>query len=194
VGSVIPPLAIIQARFGSARLPGKVLLPVGGVPLVEIAWRSAVEAFGRDNVVVAYPSTVENMPLSMFLASRSITSFGSTMPEDDLLARYLECASYYRTDPTSVIVRITPDDFRRDVESMRRVANGENLPMEMGGEAFTLAQLTEANRSVVNPILREHITFALFAENPHPPAPAGLWEINTVEDYELACKMAEGVA
>ena len=53
-------LAIIQARFGSKRLPGKLMLPLAGKPLLWWSWRRSVEAFGDANVVVAMPASKEN--------------------------------------------------------------------------------------------------------------------------------------
>jgi len=43
---------IIPARFGSTRLPGKALLPIGEWPLIQWVWRSAV-ASGAASVIIA---------------------------------------------------------------------------------------------------------------------------------------------
>lgn len=45
--------AIIPARYGSSRFPGKPLAPVAGVSLLERVWRLARAADGLDTVVVA---------------------------------------------------------------------------------------------------------------------------------------------
>ena len=178
-------LCVIQARYGSKRLRGKVLLPIKGKPLIQIAYEKAVEAFGADNVVVAYPSNVENLPLSIFLASHDMHSFGSTMPEDDVLGRFYECATFYRVEPSAVIFRYTPDDHLKSVEMMKRVANGEKgIPVELGGEAFTLKELKDAHETVRSESKREHIGF-IFSPDA-PPPPAGVWTVDTLQDYEAA--------
>ena len=46
------PLLVIPARLGSARLPGKPLADIGGVPMIVQVWRRAVES-GLGRVVVA---------------------------------------------------------------------------------------------------------------------------------------------
>jgi spore coat polysaccharide biosynthesis protein SpsF len=182
---VIPPLAIIQARMGSKRLPGKPLLSIKGVTLIEIAWRNAVSIFGRENVVVAFPKTLENLPLSMFLANLGSQQFEYEGDEDDVLGRFHECASLYRNDPNAIVFRWTPDDPYKSPEAVARVLNGERLPVELGGECFTFKQLTLAHATVRDAFRREHISYAMF-DTPAPPAPPGLYTIDTLDDYEAA--------
>jgi spore coat polysaccharide biosynthesis protein SpsF len=192
-----PPLAIIQARMGSKRLPGKVLLPIAGRTLIHRVWATTVEAFGYDHTVVAYPDTPENEPLRTELARICAIRFAWNGPENDVLGRFHACAHTYRWHPDSVIVRVTADDPFKDVLSMRRVAAGERLPVELGGEAFTLAMLdaaidaTDAERYGCFPgdmysRKREHITYIMFP-TPPPPPPPGVWSIDTSEDYAAVC-------
>lgn len=195
----IPPLAIVQARMGSTRLKNKMLLEVGGRTLIRRAWDASVEAFGAENVVFAIPATEDNDALF-----RECVSFGPAYiheneaylptqvsrwegPEQDVLGRFWHCAHRYRWHPDSVIVRITPDDFRKDPAMMKRVAAGERLPVEQGAEAFTLAMLDEARGGTLFGCShqREHITNAIFA-TPPPPAPPGIWSIDTQADLDAA--------
>lgn len=193
-----PPLAIIQARLGSTRLPGKLLLQVGDTTLIHRVWRTTVQAFGAEHTVVAYPDTPENAPLVAELDRIGAQRFPWNGPENDVLGRFRACAHRYRWHPDSVIMRVTPDDPFKDVLAMRRVANGERLPVEIGGEAFTLAML-DAAYTVYRPDYfefgpcpavdrrnREHITYALFPELP-PPPPPGVWSIDTQADYDAVC-------
>ncbi|MBC7316352.1 MAG: 3-deoxy-manno-octulosonate cytidylyltransferase, partial [Chloroflexi bacterium] len=46
-------IAIIPARFGSTRLPGKPLLPVGGVPLVVRVAKGVSRSSKVERIVVA---------------------------------------------------------------------------------------------------------------------------------------------
>jgi spore coat polysaccharide biosynthesis protein SpsF (cytidylyltransferase family) len=184
------PLAIVQARMGSTRLPGKMLLTLGGKPLVWWAWSAAVEAFGPENVVVAIPASAENDVLA-----KAVQDFGGTLfrwdgPEADVLSRFWHCAHTYRWHPDTVLIRVTPDDFLKHPGMMRRVAAGERLPVELGAEAFTLAMLDHLD-CATPPQGREHLTDAFAPLWPPPPAPPGLWTIDTPEDYEAAKLIVE---
>ncbi|HLW71484.1 MAG TPA: 3-deoxy-manno-octulosonate cytidylyltransferase [Candidatus Binataceae bacterium] len=46
-------IAVIPARYGSSRLPGKALAEVGGVPMVVRVWRQAVQARSLTHTLVA---------------------------------------------------------------------------------------------------------------------------------------------
>lgn len=194
----VPPLCIIQARLASTRLPNKMLLPFGGETLIARGYRIACEAFGRDNVVVAIPFADSISPLADELDSLDARMIAWNGDDADVLGRFHHVAHRFRWHPDSVIVRYTPDDSFKTVDGLRRVAAGERLPVEIGGEAFTLAQLDEA-LYLIPPMSdssarwREHITHALFEVAP-PSCPPGCWTIDTAEDYEAALARLEAEA
>ena len=182
MGLSLPPLCILQARYHSTRLPGKMLLTLGDETLIARGWRIACEAFDRAHCVVAIPATDEPGPLGDELRRLGATIFAWDGPEDDVLSRFYHCAHRYRWHPDSIIVRYTPDDPFKDMPSLRRVAAGWRLPVEQGGEAFTLAMLDAAYHDSKG---REHLTYALFpTASPHPPP--GIWTIDTAEDLAAA--------
>lgn len=176
-----PPLAIVQARIASTRLPRKMLLDLRGRPLVYHAWKSAVMAFGPDHVVCALPASPENDELAEAIEGFDGRVFRWDGPEYDVLGRFWHCAHTYRWRPDSVIVRVTPDDPRKNPRLMVRVANGERLPVEQSCEAFTLAELDAAHHTPKAE--REHLTKVLFSVPP-PPAPPGVWTVDTEADYQ----------
>ena len=202
----IAPLCIIQARLNSSRLKNKMLLTLGAETLIARAWRIACEAFGPLNVVVAIPADDDVIVAALSLAALEARCIAQQIfrwdgPEDDVLGRFYHCAHKYRWHPDSVIFRWTPDDPFKDPEMCRWVAAGERLPVELGGEAFTLAMLDAADKECrgwvkilengdeVDP--REHITHALF-DTPPPPAPPGqVWTIDTQADLDAARKLIE---
>jgi spore coat polysaccharide biosynthesis protein SpsF len=181
-------LAIIQARMGSKRLPGKVLLPIGGVPLIEIAWKKACEAFGEENVVVAMPHEGDDsLPLENFLRVMGAPHILFTGDPNDVLSRFYGMAVIKSAKPDTVIVRVTPDDHRKHYLAMRQVASGvQGIPVEIGGEAFTFAQLKEWHETVTDPFLREHIGHLITPDPVSPPDDGLPWSIDTAEDLARA--------
>jgi spore coat polysaccharide biosynthesis protein SpsF (cytidylyltransferase family) len=184
-----PPLCVIQARYHSTRLPGKMLLKIGGESLIARAWETATWAFGMPDCVVAIPKTDEAGPLGDELRRIGANVFAWEGPESDVLTRMWACAHTYRWHPDSAIVRYTPDDWRKDEAALRDVAGGYRLPVETGGEAFTLAMLDAAHERERHPHRREHISFALF---PFllPAMPPG-HTIDTQADYDAACALVD---
>lgn len=182
-----PPLAIVQARIASTRLPGKMLLDLGGKPLVRWATDAAIKAFGRENVVAAIPASAANDELARVLAE-ACEVFRWDGPENDVLGRFRVCADRYRWHPMSVVVRVTPDDWRKRPLIMRRVASGERHPVEIGAEAFTLARLRKADNVISKAALREHLTHILWPRSAPPPAPSldVPWSIDTADDLAAA--------
>lgn len=195
----VAPLAIVQARIRSTRLPGKVMLPLAdGRPLLAWSVGAACAAFGKENVVVATTDDEANAPIVDWCDANDVQCFEWEGDENDVLGRFVACARAMRADPDAVIVRVTPDDPFKDPAAMRRVAAGERLPVEIGGEAFTLAMLDAAGRDGDGLVFhchgapldadpREHITYALFGSVPPPPPTDGrVWTVDTRGDYERA--------
>jgi len=187
---MIAPLAIVQARMGSKRLPGKMMLPLKGQPLIYHAWRRSIEAFGDANVVVAMPASKENDPLAAFCDRINAKVFRFDGPEWDVLGRFYACANAMRWHYDAIICRVTADDPFKVPELMKRVAAGERHPVELSCEAFTLGWLNLAHENVFHMDDREHLTNILNTVLP-PKAPEGIWSIDTQEDYEAAQAMEE---
>lgn len=188
---VTPPLAIVQARMGSTRLPGKMMLPLHGRPLIYHAWRRAVEAFGEEHVVFAFPASPENDVLVAYADRLGARVFSWDGDEWDVLGRLHACAHTFRWHPDSVIVRITPDDPLKDPELLRRTAMGERFAPEIGGEATTLLMLDILHQQITDPMLREHVGH-IFNHGPPSPLPPGVWTVDTEEDLEAMRLRMEG--
>ncbi len=146
-------------------------------------WRSR-DVFGRENVVIAAP--IKDKPIFDEAWRLRANYEAWTLDENDVLGRFHAVAVVRkRTAPDTIIYRLTPDDWRRDVDAMQRVVNGETgIPIEIGGEAFTFRQLKEWHETVTDPFLREHIG-KLITPNPVQPPDDGLpWSIDTQEQLD----------
>jgi spore coat polysaccharide biosynthesis protein SpsF len=97
-------VAIVQARMGSTRLPGKVLKSVAGVPLLSLQLDRIGSAKMIDRLVVATSTVSIDDQISDFCEKRDILCFRGS--EDDVLDRYYHAAKKYRAE---VIVRLTAD-------------------------------------------------------------------------------------
>lgn len=97
-------VAILQARMHSTRLPGKMLLPLAGVPLVQRVIERVQRAKLLNETVLAIP--LRDWPAFRHLQN-SVEIYCYPGPEDDLVARYLCAAECYGAD---LIVRIPCDN------------------------------------------------------------------------------------
>ena len=105
-------VAIVQARMGSTRLPGKVMLDLAGEPLlVRVVNRTRRAQAVREVVVATTLQPVDDNIVSLCDQKGWHCFRGS---EDDVLDRYYHAALAYRAD---VIVRITAGDV---IASIRR--------------------------------------------------------------------------
>nr|WP_308252929.1 NTP transferase domain-containing protein [Pseudonocardia sp. ICBG601] len=96
--------AVIQARTGSTRLPGKVLTDLGGTPVLDRVVAAARAASGVDRVVVA----TSTAPGDDAVAERAATIGVPVVrgSEDDVLARFVQAVDEH---PCDAVVRLTAD-------------------------------------------------------------------------------------
>ena len=106
-------VAIIQARMGSTRLPGKAMLPLAGKPMITRLVERVVRAKTLTSVVLAYPFK-DHADMIAALNQRDdpgynqgVGVYASKDDENDLVARYLSAAQAHHAD---VIVRIPGDN------------------------------------------------------------------------------------
>ncbi len=96
--------AVIQARLGSTRLPGKVLRPLAGKPMLEHIVERLRRCERVDKIVLATTTTDEDARLFDEARRLGIQAVGGS--EDDVLDRFLHAARVCKLD---IIVRICSD-------------------------------------------------------------------------------------
>lgn len=158
-------VAVVQARMGSTRLPGKVLADIGGVPLVELLLLRLQRAKLVDTLVLAVPATNENDPLVRLAHRMQINVFAGS--DDDVLERMYGAA---QASHANLVVRITADcplidpaivDLCIDTlssEKLEYVTTDETFPDGLDVEVMTVEALRAATESAVSPYDREHVT------------------------------------
>ena len=102
-------LAIIQARIGGTRLPGKVMEPLAGIPMIDHIVERVRAAELVHRVVVAIPDTPENEALGEYVKAFGVDVHRGS--EDDVLSRFYWASQICNPD---IIVRITADDPFKD--------------------------------------------------------------------------------
>ena len=203
-------VAIVQARTGSTRLPGKVMRPLLGEPLLVHVLRRVARARLVDVAAVAVPDLPQDDAI-VDLGRREgwPVTRGSEM---DLVSRYLDAA---RELDAEVVVRITSDcplidpgliddvvaALARDgADYASNTLEPRTYPRGLDVEAFTLAALERADREDPDPATREHATPYL---RRHPELfrharvdnPVDLswhrWTVDTPEDFALVERIYE---
>jgi spore coat polysaccharide biosynthesis protein SpsF (cytidylyltransferase family) len=97
-------LIISQARFGSTRLPGKVLLKVLDKPLIWYLIKRLQLVKTPCNIIIATAISEQNKPIINIAKTLNLDYFAGS--EDDVLDRFYRTAKQFKGD---IIVRITAD-------------------------------------------------------------------------------------
>jgi spore coat polysaccharide biosynthesis protein SpsF len=97
-------LAIVQARMSSSRLPGKVLLDIGGQPMLARVVERAQRAQSLSGILVATTTEASDDPIEQLCAERGYPCFRGSL--SDVLDRYYQAARTFHAD---IIVRLTAD-------------------------------------------------------------------------------------
>jgi spore coat polysaccharide biosynthesis protein SpsF len=156
------PGIVLQARTGSARLPGKVLAPIAGQPLVA----HCLSRLSASGLPVVLATTARSQDDELCAAAERLGFPVVRGSEHDVLARYLLAAAAFElTD----VVRATADNPAVDLDAARRTldllwASGADyvveagLPIGAAVEACTVAALGRAGAAATHPYDREHVT------------------------------------
>lgn len=108
--------ALVTARMGSTRRPGKAKADLAGRPLLEVLLRRIAAARGLAGFAFATSTKPENEPLLALARDCGWTAFAGD--EDDVLKRHVDCA---RAVGAAHVVRITGDNPLTCVETLERL-------------------------------------------------------------------------
>ncbi len=202
---------IVQARMTSTRLPGKVLLPLGGEPMLTRLVERLKRVHRTDQIVIATTTNATDEPIVDLCRQLGVHCHRGS--ELDVLARYAEAARVHQAD---VVVRITSDcplidpalvddvivRFQRGDADCVSNMRPPTWPFGMAVEVFSASALAEAHAEATQAAEREHVTPYLYA---HPQryrlhnvaSPNDLsgqrWTVDTPEDYELVRRLFDTV-
>jgi spore coat polysaccharide biosynthesis protein SpsF len=156
---------VIQSRLSSSRLPGKALLTVAGMPLIELVARRASRS-GHE-VVVATSEEQYDERIARHLTSVGIPVMRGSL--DDVLGRFVQATADLA--PGDRVVRLTGDNPVADADLVDELLTAleasdhaygrvdiDQVPEGLGAEAFSVADLRDAASSATDAYDREHVT------------------------------------
>jgi spore coat polysaccharide biosynthesis protein SpsF len=203
-------IAIVQARMTSTRLPGKVLLPINGKPVIDHVFSRLQSVKELDKAILATTTNKEDNPLVEYAERRGIAYFRGS--ESDVLERYYLTALQ---EKASHVMRITSDcplidpsicsqviqSYRdRDVDI---VNTGSSFAEGLDCEIFSFQALKEAHLNAKLQSEREHLTMYLHNHpekfNKHTLENSindskYRFTLDRKEDYQVICAIVEELA
>ncbi|MDD5397535.1 MAG: glycosyltransferase family protein [Dehalococcoidia bacterium] len=161
--------AIIQARMGSTRLPGKSMMEIEGIPMVAQVIRRVKQAKRVRKIILAIPGRDDSSPLADTAWQEGVHCYvaGSTIPENDVLSRFYYAARKHDAEP---VVRVTADCPLIDPQIIDRLVDYymdnqfdfastlDFYPDGFDTEIFSFAALKLAFTCALTTEEREHVT------------------------------------
>lgn len=204
-------VATVEARMGSGRLPGKVLLPACGKPMLQHLIDRLKRVSGLDEIVLATTKNAGDDILEEFSNTHNISCFRGS--EEDVLGRVVGAAEEANAE---ILVTITGDCPIIDEGIVSQcidmfIANNcdycsnvckPSYPIGMDVQVMLSSTLKKVSRMTQDPLDREHVTWYI-RNNPkkfkqlHLIAPAQLYwpelglTLDEERDYKLLCKVID---
>lgn len=198
------PCIIIQARMNSERLPGKVMMKIGGKPLIEILINRL--RLSGIPILLATSINAENDCLVDYVESLGIKAFRGS--ENNVLERFYLAAKYVNADH---IIRATGDNPLMDGSIIKdaysfyltqqnnriflSIGLSQSFPLGISASIFSFKLLEEAYNNARLPGEFEHVTPYLLNNVPGnitiKPFSGKIKRyqyrltVDTVEDFEL---------
>jgi len=201
-------IVIIQARMGSSRLPGKILMPLGDhINLLYVTSRCKRIA-GVDEVIVATSTLPGDDAVEQWCRDQGVVCFRGS--EDDVLSRFIGVAESFQPD---YVLRVTADCPFVDIEMAEQILKlakdnkvdivdlGAGLPRGLAVEVVSYQALKQMDIHGKELRHREHVTYYAYEYKEQftrvsyqPPAdrlyPQLRITLDTEEDYALISHVA----
>lgn len=197
-------VAVIQARMGSSRLPGKTMMDLAGTPLLNRVIRQVAGAKTLDEIVIATSIDSADDVIEQFSKSQGVRIVRGSV--QDVLSRYVLGAQVTNAD---VLVRITADCPLHSPDTVDEVVrafleasvdyasntNPYTRPDGQDVEVFTRDLLDQASVAATPGPDREHVTpwmrrtdevrrLDVLHRLPHQPSMR--WSVDHPDDLEFA--------
>lgn len=208
---MISVLCVLQARMSSTRLPGKVLKPILGRPMLG----HQIDRIGRarriDRLIVATSSEASDQLLADYCRELGVDCYRGSL--NDVLDRYYQAARSYApqhvmrltgdcplTDP-ALLDRIVAQHLREGNDYTSNV-HERTYPDGLDAELFRYSLLEQAWREAHTPFEREHVTPYFYSTGPAFRRGAvkdtidrsqWRWTVDYPEDFEFVSRVFEAL-
>jgi spore coat polysaccharide biosynthesis protein SpsF len=205
---------IVQARMTSTRLPGKVLMDLGGQPMLAQQLRRLKSCARVDEIVVATTTNTSDNPVAELARREDVGWFRGD--EHDVLSRYVGAA---RESGADLVVRVTADCPLIDPDVVDRVigtleqgsadtdyasnVKPRTFPRGLDVEVFFMDTLLRFDRYATEPLDREHVTSVVHSSRGARFCTASVvdtsdnsdlrWTVDLPVDYEVVRRLFEGL-
>lgn len=202
--------AILQARMGSSRLPGKVLRPLMGRPMLERQIERVKRAKRVDQIVVATTSDPRDRPIFDLAQALGVGAFAGS--EEDVLDRFYRAARQYDAD---VVVRLTADcplidpavidlcveRLHAQRDEVDYVGVGPTFAEGLDVEAMPFSVLERAWQEASRAYEREHVTVYVWQSGRfrvlrlvHSPDLSSMrWTVDEERDFQFVTAVYEAL-
>lgn len=165
--------AIIQARMGSSRLPGKVLLELGDKKVLDYVIDRLDNSKLIDNIIVATSDKEQDDKIEEWAKAKEIDYYRGS--EENVLKRFYDTANKY---PSDIICRITADcpliSYKLVDEVIKKLVDedldyvsmdNDLIPRGLHGSAFTVDVLKDVYKKADKDYQKEHVTYYIYEDN-----------------------------
>jgi len=199
-------VATIEARMGSTRLPGKVLMPLGGKPVLERIIERISKARQIDDIVVATTEKTADDKIEALCQRLGVNCFRGS--EEDVLDRVLKAA---QSTDAKLICELMGDSPLIDPELIddviaKHLAGSfdytsncypdNSYPVGFGVQVFPGSVLEHVATLTTDPIDRVHVSYFIYQHpelfrlqgvlaEPAVNAPEFRLTLDTADDYAL---------
>lgn len=205
-------IAILQARCTSSRLPGKVLMPILGVPMIWHQWQRLKRIKNIDKLVLATSVDSTDDLLAEYFLDRGEPVFRGSL--NDVLDRFYQCALLNKA---THVVRLTGDCPLADAALIDELIalhlaekndytgiDSRSFPHGLDAEIMSQSALEMAATEAKLPSEREHVTLFInqrpdrfkcgaFVNSEALPPGYLRWTVDNTEDFELVTKIYQAL-
>lgn len=196
---------LLQARMGSSRLPGKVLMRIGEKPMLRYTIECLMQSEAVERVVIATSSLKKDDPLEEFAENNGCSCYRGS--EDNVLERFYEASNkfpakyYFRATGDNPVV--DPLNPVRSIEYLKEKSLDycceSGMPVGTVVEAFTAEALHKCFELASEPDDLEHVTLLMKRDSRfrseffEAPAECLAPDLRMTVDYEEEFKKISGI-